>query len=173
MARKVTKPITGAAKKSAATKTNARKPAKVPSRSRNASSAAVDLFESYPPQLRSKLKALRGLVLDVAATTPDVGALDEMLKWGQPSYLTTETGSASTIRIDRVKSATPRYAMYFHCQTGLVDTFGERYPDKFKFEGNRAIVFDAADKLPERELRHCIGLALTYHLRKRKPARAP
>ncbi|OQW56801.1 MAG: hypothetical protein A4S14_20955 [Proteobacteria bacterium SG_bin9] len=133
--------------------------------------AVADVFESYPPPLRTKLKALRTLILDVAATTPDVGALDEMLKWGQPSYLTTESGSGSTIRIDRVKSATPQYAMYFHCQTDLVETFRQLYPDRFRFEGNRAIIFTAADKLPERELRHCVGLALTYHLRKRKPAR--
>lgn len=133
--------VTSKTKKSAAAKINARTPAKVPSRSRIASSAVADLFESYPPQLRSKLKELSGLILDVAATTPDVGALGEMLKWGQPSYLTTETGSGSTIRIDRVKSATPRYAMYFHCQTDLVETFRELYPDNLKFEGNRAIAF--------------------------------
>lgn len=156
-------------RKTTAANTNARKPVKVPARATN--SAVADAFESYPPLLRAKLKALRTLILDVAATTPDVGRIDETLKWGQPSYLTTESGSGSTIRIDRVKSATPQYAMYFHCQTDLVETFRELYPEKFSFEGNRAIVFDAADTLPQRELRHCVGLALTYHLRKRKPTR--
>ena len=57
--------------------------------------------------------------------------------------------------------------MYVHCQTNLVSTFREIYPDSFSYEGNRSIVFDAADGLPEEELRHCISLALTYHLRKR------
>lgn len=169
MTRIVPKPVAGIAKKRTAVRINARKPAKVPSRALPA--GVSDLFESYPPHLRAKLKALRNLILDVARTTPDVGALDETLKWGQPSYLTTQTGSGSTIRIDRVKSSTPQYAMYFHCQTDLVATFRELYPDKFSFEGNRAIVFDATDTLPERALRHCIGLALTYHLRKRKPAK--
>ncbi len=57
-----------------------------------------------------------------------------------------------------------QYAVYFHCQTNLVDTFRELYPD-LKYSGNRAILLDAKDKLPEAELRHCVGLALTYHLR--------
>jgi hypothetical protein len=39
-----------------------------------------------------------------------------------------------------------------------------------KFEGNRSIVFDLADRLPEEPLRHCISLALTYHLHKKKRA---
>jgi hypothetical protein len=36
------------------------------------------------------------------------------------------------------------------------------------YSGNRAILLDAADGLPDAELRHCVGLALTYHLGKRK-----
>ena len=31
--------------------------------------------------------------------------------------------SGSTIRIDQVKSAAGQYAVYFHCQTDLVETF--------------------------------------------------
>jgi hypothetical protein len=52
-----------------------------------------------------------------------------------------------------------------------VDTFRELYP-KLSYSGNRAILLDARAKLPEAELRHCVALALTYHLRKRKPAPA-
>lgn len=133
--------------------------------------AVADTFENYPPPLREKLKTLRAMILDVAAVTDGVGKIEEALKWRQPSYLTSQTGSGSTIRIDMMKSKQPQYAAYFHCQTDLVETFRELYPKAFKFEGNRAIVFDVSDRLPERELRHCIGLALTYHLRKRKPAK--
>ena len=57
--------------------------------------------------------------------------------------------------------------MYFHCQTTLVDTFKEIFRDDFKFEGNRAIVFEKTDQVPVKELRHCISLALTYHLNKK------
>jgi hypothetical protein len=89
------------------------------------------------------------------------------LKWGQPSYLTVESKSGSTVRIDQVKSSPSQYAVYFHCQTDLVETFREIYP-KLSYSGNRAILLDAAEKLPEAELRHCVALALTYHLRKHK-----
>lgn len=109
---------------------------------------------------------LRQLILDVAAETKGVGPLEETLKWGQPSYLTARSGSGSTIRIDRVKSQNGQYAMYFHCQTTLVDTFRETYRGEFRFEGNRSIVFDEDDEIPVEALSHCISLALTYHLRK-------
>jgi Domain of unknown function (DU1801) len=128
--------------------------------------AVASVFESYPPRIRSKLKALRRLILDTARTTDGVGAIEEALKWGQPSYLTMETGSGSTIRIDRVKAAPDQVAIYFHCQTDLVAGFREIYP-ALTYGGNRSILLDAAKPLPEAELRHCIARALTYHLHKR------
>ena len=112
--------------------------------------------------------ALRRLIFDTAKTIKGVGALQETLKWGQPSYLTTETKSGSTIRIDRVKSAANQYAVYFHCQTDLVQTFRQMYPTELSFGGNRSILLDAEDEIPEPALRHCVALALAYHLRKRK-----
>ncbi|MBI5320116.1 DUF1801 domain-containing protein [Bradyrhizobium sp.] len=134
--------------------------------------AAVDAaFAACPEPARTKLRALRRLILDIAKTTKGVGAIEEALKWGQPSYLTPETGSGSTIRIDRVKPAENQVAVFFHCQTDLVATFRELYPE-LSYSGNRAILLDATRKLPEAELRHCVALALTYHLRKRKPAKA-
>lgn len=124
------------------------------------------LFASYPAAVRTKLMSLREAVFETAATIDGVGALEETLKWSQPSYLTTASGSGSTIRIDRVKSEDARVAMYFHCQTDLVATFRELYPTQMEYGGNRSILFDATAKIPEKALRHCIGLALTYHARK-------
>jgi hypothetical protein len=133
------------------------------------SDPAVDaVFDAYPKPVKARLLALRRLILDTAKTTKGVGAVQEALKWGQPSYLTTETKSGSTVRIDQIKSTPNRYAVYFHCQTGLVDTFRELYPE-LSFGGNRSILLDATNKIPEPELRHCVALALTYHLNKRKP----
>ena len=129
---------------------------------------AIDaVFDACPGPIKTKLKALRRLIFDTAKATKGVGRIEEALKWGQPSYLTPETGSGSTIRIDRVKSAGNQVAVFFHCQTDLVETFRELYP-KLSYSGNRAILLDADKKLPEAELRHCVALALTYHLRKRK-----
>ena len=130
--------------------------------------SAVDaVFEAYPKPVKAKLLALRRLIFDTAKMTKGVGALQETLKWGQPSYLTPETKSGSTVRIDRAKPSADQVAVYFHCQTNLVETFRELYPE-LNFSGNRAILLDAKGKLPEAELRHCVALALTYHLKKRK-----
>ena len=127
------------------------------------------VFKAYPPAVRSDLMKLREMMFEVAAATPGVGSLTETLKWGQPSYLTQETGSGSTVRIDRVKGREGGYAVYFHCQSGLVGQFRELYPGKFDVEGERALHFTAGRRLPARELRHCVGLALTHHSRKKKP----
>jgi len=131
----------------------------------NAKVAVV--FEAYPRSVKTKLMFLRQLIFDVASVTKGVGELEETLKWGQPSYLTTQSKSGSLIRIDQVKSREAKYAMYFHCQTTLVDTFREMYPNEFKFEGNRSIIFSENEKVPLNKLRHCISLALTYHLNKK------
>jgi hypothetical protein len=132
------------------------------------SDPAVDaVFESYPKPVKAKLLALRRLILDAAKKTKGVGALEETLKWGQPSYLTPETKSGSTIRIDQVKAEPGQYAVYFHCQTNLVETFRELYPE-LRYGGNRCILLSAEDKAPEAALRHCVALALTYHLGQRR-----
>ena len=125
------------------------------------------VFRAYPAALRARLMALRETMFEVAAATPGVGRLTETLKWGQPSYLTEETGAGSTVRLDKLRSG-DGYAVYFHCQSGLVGQFRELYADKLAFEGERAILLDGGARVPERELRHCIALALTHHLRKKK-----
>jgi Domain of unknown function (DU1801) len=135
------------------------------------SDPAVDaVFDAYPKPVKAKLLALRRLIFDTAKTTKGVGALQETLKWGQPSYLTPRTKSGSTIRIDQVKSVANQYAVYFHCQTDLVETFRELYPSELSYGGNRSILLNAQEELPQAALRHCVALALTYHLNKRKPA---
>lgn len=137
----------------------------------NPTVAAV--FAAYPVALRAKLMALRRMILETARETAGVGPLEETLKWGQPSYLTTQSGSGSTIRIDRVKSDKARVAIYFHCQTDLVATFRELYPREMEYGGNRSILFAVTAKISEKALRHCIGLALTYHARKAASIRKP
>jgi hypothetical protein len=138
-----------------------------PSKSVDKEGGVAGALAAYPAPVGAKLNALRLLIIDTAGRTEGVGALEETLKWGQPSFLTPVTKSGSTIRIDAVKGEPNRYAMYFHCQTNLVETFRRLYPNDFAFEGNRALIFDAAKPLPEEPLRHCIALALTYHQRKR------
>lgn len=138
-----------------------------------ASDAVAAVFGAYDAPVRERLLRLRGLILDTAANTEGVGALEETLKWGQPSYLTSQSKSGSTIRIDQVRTSPGCIALYVHCQTSLVETFRGLYPDELKYDGKRAILVDPADEIPEAELRHCIALALTYHRRKARQRQSP
>jgi hypothetical protein len=129
--------------------------------------AVEKAFDFFSPPVRKRLMALRSLIIDVASETEGVGELTEALKWGQPSYLTQQSKSGSTIRLGREKKTEGDYAIYFKCQTSLVPTFRKIYKNKFRFEGNRAILFNIDDKIPIPELSHCIAMALTYHLNKK------
>ena len=124
------------------------------------------VFDAHPPRVRARLLKLRQLILETAAQTDGVGELEEALRWGDPSYLTSKTKSGSTVRINRVKGSEDRYALYFTCSTTLVETFRQVYPDLFSFSENRAISFHLDEEVPTEALSHCIALALRYHLDK-------
>jgi hypothetical protein len=126
--------------------------------------AVAAKFQAQAPAQRAQLLALRQLILDVAAATEGVGRIEETLKWGQASYLTPETGSGTTIRIDAHPEGGA--AIYVNCQTNLVETFRGHYP-QLTYEGVRAVILPAGTRLPEQSLRHIIALALTYHARKK------
>ena len=125
----------------------------------------VRKFESYPASVRRKLKKLRLLIIDVAKELEEVKELEETLKWGEPSYIA-KTGS--TIRIDWKEKTPEQYAMYFKCTSKLVPSFKKQFGTKFNYEKNRAILFEMNDKVPEKQLKSCIALALKYHLVKKE-----
>ncbi len=127
---------------------------------------AASVFDNYPPPLRKKLMELRELIFETAGKTDGVGKIQETLKWGQPSYLTPETKSGSTIRIGAVKGDIDKYALYFHCQTNLIESFRKLFPNELTFEKNRAIIFDIQEKLHRKTVSECIRMALTYHQKK-------
>lgn len=126
----------------------------------------IAVFETYPKVMRKKLLLLRQLIFNVAVETKGVDKLEETLKWGEPSYLSKK---GSTVRLGWKRSDPKHYAVFFNCKTTLLDTFKEIYRDTFKFEGNRAIIFNETDDIPIQELKHCISLSLTYHSRKHLP----
>ncbi len=131
-------------------------------------SDVAEIFANYPDPIREKLMILRKWIFEVASETEGVGEIEEVLRWGQPSYITPESKSGSTIRIDKNKSEEGEYAIFFHCQTDLVSSFRKTFPKLFFFEGNRSILFRVKDTIPEKELKQCIAFALTYHLNRKK-----
>jgi hypothetical protein len=58
--------------------------------------------------------------------------------------------------------------MFVHCQTSLLATYREFYSDVLRFDGKRCVEFNVDHDPPEKVLRHCIQLALTYHRGKRR-----
>ncbi len=126
-------------------------------------------FDAYPAPARRDLLALRELVFAVARLTPGVGNIEETLKWGEPAYLT-KNGAGSTVRMDWKPKAPGEVALYFNCQTSLVENFRAMFPKDFGFVGNRALVWPVGDKPPKDALRFCLAAALTYHAQKRTPS---
>lgn len=104
---------------------------------------------------------MRRLIFATAASIPRVGPLTETLKGGEPAYLTEASKSGSTIRLGWKRSDPNRVALYFNCQTTLVETFRLQFPNELAFDSNRAVLFAVTDPLPERPT--CIAAALTYH----------
>ena len=119
-----------------------------------------EVFANYPDEVRDNMQMLRELVIETAKDTEGIYKLEETLKWGEPSFV---TKNGSTLRIDWKEKTPNQYAMYFQCSSRLIDTFRIVFEHQFKYEGNRAIVFQLNQKIPEQELRECIKAALTYH----------
>lgn len=136
-----------------------------------ANPAVEQTFAAFPPAARKRLLAIRDLIFSVAATTEGVGEVTEALKWGEPAYLTAQSRSGSTIRLGCPKSSPGHCALYFNCNTNLVDTFRSLFPSELQFEGNRAIVFAPDAPVDKQALTLCIGAALTYHHDKSKRQR--
>jgi hypothetical protein len=123
----------------------------------------AEAFAALPPAARDKLLLLRSLIFETAAQTPGVGTLEEALRWGEPSYLTSQTKSGTTLRIHWKPRRPDHCAMYVHCQTNLVEQYRLRHSGTLEFEGDRAVLFEVDRPLPEAALRDCVRLALTYH----------
>ena len=119
-------------------------------------------MNNWPANAQKKARVLRELIYTCAGERE----VEESLKWGEPSYV---TAKGSAVRIGWKKSSPDTINLYFNCQSKLVDTFKEVYPDDLTFEGNRAILLPLQGKLPDKTLKHCLSLALDYHKIKHLP----
>ena len=124
-------------------------------------------YNRFESQTRNDLLEVRDMVLRVAKSNEDIGELEETLKWGEPSYLTPQTKSGSTLRLGQTKTD-QKPALFVNCQTTLVDEIRELYPDTFGYEGTRGVVLKDAPEDVAQELEHTIALVLTYHTRKKR-----
>ena len=123
-------------------------------------------FDYYPSHIKVRMLHLRRMVYEAAEALEGNPLITETLKWGEPSYLT-EIGS--TIRMGWKPRSPEHYALYFNCNTSLVETFRVIYGNSFQYEKNRAIIFNIDDDLPEVAIKDCISMALQYHSIKHLP----
>lgn len=107
------------------------------------------------------LLALRAMIFRRAADLPRIGRLSEALRWGQPAYLTPDTGAGCSLRIG--PSPGGDFAVFVHCKTGLIDSYLAGPGVGLRVQGTRAVLFQTADEIPA-SLSLLIGQALTYHL---------
>lgn len=120
-------------------------------------------YDAFAGDARDKALRLRQLIFETAEITSGVGPLDECLKWGQPAYVTAESGTGTTLRIGAPKSG--GFGLYVHCQTTLIGDFRSLFPDGLTFDGNRGILFAEGQDLPSGPLQLFIKAALTYHVK--------
>jgi hypothetical protein len=123
-------------------------------------------FEKFAPEHRERLLGLRQMIFDVAKTDPRVGEIEEALRWGEPAYLTSQKKSGSTIRLG-VEKTSGLPALFFNCNTTLVEEFRDQFGTALKYSKNRAVLAGATDGQTNDAVRICIAAALTYHLRKK------
>jgi len=119
--------------------------------------AAFDLPDE---KARAGLLALRDLILETAGALPDIGPVEEALRWGQPSYISRK---GTPLRLGVPKSG--RFGLFVHCQSRVIPNYLERYPAWDRIEGTRALLFDRPDQIEP--LRHgwLIRHALTYKVK--------
>lgn len=122
-------------------------------------------FKTYPVQARSQLEYIRRLIFAIAQEN-SLGTVEETVKWGEPSY---RVKGGSTVRIDWKPKDPDVVKVFFHCQSKLIETFKEIYPEVFQYEGKRAIVIPLGDGLEGKPLHHCLQMALNYHSLKGLP----
>jgi hypothetical protein len=114
---------------------------------------------------RAGLVALRELIFARAAELPTIGRVVEALRWGQPAYLTPDTGAGCSLRIGMAPGGD--FALFVHCKTGLIQSFVEGPGAGMRVQGTRAVLFRTADDIAAQAISMLIGQALTYHLAKR------
>jgi len=123
--------------------------------------AVADAFAAFPADARDGLLILRALIWEVADDLPQIGAVSEELRWGQPAYLTPKTKAGSTLRLGLCKGD---IAIFAHCQTTIINDYASQFPGLDRIEGNRAVRFKDTNSIDLSRIALLIRAGLTYHL---------
>jgi hypothetical protein len=122
-------------------------------------------YEMMPPSVRQKLLEIREEIFRLAEETPEIQGIDESLKWGEPSYRALPSGLGSSVRLNPHKRDDSSFGLFFICTSGLVNRFKAQFGERLSYDGQRALVFSLADRLPQEVLKACILQALTSKIK--------
>jgi len=125
------------------------------------------VIDAYPAPTRAGVLALRTLIFETARTLPHIGRVSEALRWGQPAYLTTDTGAGTTLRLGPHRDAA--FAIFAHCRSRVIADYAQAFPGWDRIDSTRAILFDHTDQIEPERLSYLIRHALSYHLKVAQP----
>ena len=125
----------------------------------------ASVFDQFSPEQRDILLEARTEIFKVAMEDPRIGELEEVLRWGEPAYITKNKKTGSTIRLG-IEKTTGKPALFFNCNTSLVEDLREQFGSILTYSKNRAVLLDTDDKAAGNAWRSGIASALTYHLRR-------
>lgn len=132
-----------------------------------ASQEVARVFDGFEARAREGLLRLRGLIFECAAQMPEVGRVEEALRWGQPAYLTPETKAGSTLRLGRFGVLkTGGFAIFAHCQTDIISSYAQSFGGMDRIDGNRAVVFESVHEIDPARISLLIKHGLGYHLKR-------
>ena len=124
------------------------------------------VFDGFPPRASARLLDIRALIFQIAKESDNIGDIEETLKWGEPSYLTQRPKSGTTIRLGWKDKHPDHVSLFVNCKTSMVEDWRHMFGQTVELIGNRELRMPLNASLPLAELKQCIFLALTYHVRK-------
>tara|TARA_R110002094_G_scaffold23868_14_gene36157 strand:- start:1518 stop:1952 length:435 start_codon:yes stop_codon:yes gene_type:complete len=136
----------------------------------NAPSPLLSRISRWSEPAQQKLWHCRAMFHEIAEKA-GVGALDETLKWGQPSWRPTKPRTGSTLRMDWNPKFPDRLSLFVDCKTDLAARMQTLYPDLPENDGQRHLAIDLYAPLPEQAITHLADMTFTYH--RTKARRAP
>ena len=122
------------------------------------------VVNGWPKNAQTHFHGLRDIVKDTAATNPLVGPLTETLKWGEPSFLTEQSRSGTTLRVAWKSKSPDEIGLFVICRTDMLEQVRALFPDAFRYEGTRAAYLPLSQTIPVEAVSYLASRAQTYHL---------
>lgn len=129
----------------------------------NAPAPLLAHIAQWSDPARDALWVCRTIYHDTASDL-GIGALDETLKWQQPSWRPVRPRTGSTLRMGWDPQLPERLAFFVDCKTDLASRMRDIYSDFGENDGQRKISADLTRPLPQDAISHLAHMTFSYHL---------